>query len=134
MTFSNKLMGGKLTYYDLQVPGYPYKGIVKYSPSLHLRIDRMIRVNIAEFSELGLIVDSVQLRFVACHAMPKLWISQLKELISPFDYTTWLVLITSIYTLSLIINSQIRKQFQHFVDRCVLWLICFAFRERPLCV
>lgn len=66
-------------------------------------------MNIAEFSGPGLIVDTLQMRFVACHAIPKLWISQLKELVSPFDITTWFLLISSMLTFSLIINLQTRK-------------------------
>lgn len=83
--FGSKFIEDILTYTDLLIRDCSNTGVVKYLPNLRFRIDRVVLVNIAEFSELGLIVNSKQLRFVACNAEPQSWITQLKELIYSFD-------------------------------------------------
>lgn len=80
-----------------------------YSPNLLLEAQRRTRTNIAEFSNAGLILSNTQLKFLACHIKRQLWVFRLTELVSPFDASTWFLLIFSIYGLSVIIRLQLLR-------------------------
>ncbi len=45
-----------------------------------------------------------QLRFVSCHTEQLYWASQLKELITPFDTTTWFLNLTLCFIMSCIVK------------------------------
>lgn len=82
---------------------------IMYSPNLRPQLWRVTHASIARFQDTGLILDTITLRFLACHDMRQLWLSRLKELVTPFDATTWFLLSLSIFGLSLLIRVQLLK-------------------------
>lgn len=95
----------------LLLPGCPENESVNYAPHLRLAIKRNTFVNMADFADPGLIIDNTQLLFVVCHGVTFSWLSRLKELISPFDFKTWLIGFISLVSMSILINLQPRKSF-----------------------
>ncbi len=57
------------------------------------------------FQESRLVTYVKQLLFVSCHREAKHWTHQLKELISPFDKTTWFLILTICFILSCIVKT-----------------------------
>lgn len=100
---------GSYSYKYLYMPECLGQESVKYFPNLRLEIKRVTFVNIANFPDPGLIFETQTLRFVACHSERNLWHSRLRELISPFDVSTWLLGFTAIFTLTTLMVVQQRN-------------------------
>lgn len=108
----------------------PDNKAVPYPPNLRLALYRTTKQNPAEFQNVGLVFNKEQLAFVACHFKRKIWLSRLKELVSPFDTTTWFIIISSILMLSLVIQIQMRKVRLNTRYQDILYALCCLLVEK----
>lgn len=77
---------------------------VNYSPNLRLRIHRYYDKHAAQFPNIGLMFTKQKLGFVSCHRVAQSWLLRFQELVSPFDYTTWFLLLFLVISMAKLIS------------------------------
>ncbi len=66
---------------------------VAYHPKLRPLIQKDTHLHLGSHQDFGLVWRRRQLRFVSCHEEKIHWLHQLKELVTVFDISTWVLLI-----------------------------------------